>query len=241
MALSIVSQELLALTKRYGMLLDMYLPTPNLAVVGAGNVCPPAGQLPPNDSRIPRVLSLDAHGHILNWMHWQDAVCLYVRGAVSWTMGEPCMTVHGGKNRLTGEQSIVELHPIVAARGHANFRSHLPSPALTNIALFARDKQLCLYCGKAHSRHVLTRDHVKPLCLGGKDIWENVVSSCFKCNSKKGGRTPQQANMPLLAIPYRPSWVEHLLLSNRNILADQMAFLKQHLPKHPRGEQFNFQ
>lgn len=241
MALPIVSQELLALTKRCGMLLDMYLPTPKLAVVGAGKFSPPAGQLPPNDFRIPRVLSLDAYGNIQNWMHWQDAVCLYVRGAVSWTMGEPCMTVHGGKNRLTGEQSIVELHPIVAARGHANFRSHLPSPALTNIALFTRDKQLCLYCGKDYSRHVLTRDHVKPLCLGGKDIWENVVSSCFKCNSKKGGRTPQQANMPLLAIPYRPSWVEHLLLSNRNILADQMAFLKQHLPKHPRGEQFSFQ
>ena len=39
-------------------------PTPNLALVGAGMISPPAGQLPPNDSRIPRVLSLDAHGHI---------------------------------------------------------------------------------------------------------------------------------------------------------------------------------
>ena len=219
----------------------MELPTPNLALVGAGMISPPAGQLPPNDSRIPRVLSLDAHGHILNWMHWQDAVCLYVRGAVSWTLGEPCMTVHGGRNRLTGEQSVVELHPIVAARGHANFRSHLPSPALTNPALFARDKQLCLYCGKEYSKHILTRDHVHPISQGGRDTWENVVSSCFRCNSRKGGRTPQQANMPLLAIPYRPSWVEHLILSNRNILADQMAFLKQHLPKHPRGETFAIQ
>ena len=51
----------------------------------------------------------------------------------------------------------------------------------------------------------------------------------------KGGRTPQQASMPLLAVPYRPSWIEHLILSNRNILADQMAFLKTHLPKNPRG------
>jgi hypothetical protein len=37
--------------------------------------------------------------------------------------------------------------------------------------------------------------------------------------------------MPLLAVPYRPSWVEHLILSNRNILADQMEFLRSHLPK----------
>jgi hypothetical protein len=40
--------------------------------------------------------------------------------------------------------------------------------------------------------------------------------------------------MPLLAVPYRPSWVEHLILSNRHILADQMAFLKSHLPKRAR-------
>ena len=43
--------------------------------------------------------------------------------------------------------------------------------------------------------------------------------------------------MPLLAVPYRPSWVEHLIMSNRNILADQMAFLKSHLPK--RAPRFN--
>jgi len=76
-----------------------------------------------------------------------------------------------------------------------------------------------------------------PLSKGGRDIWENVVAACFHCNSRKGGRTPQQASMPLLAVPYRPSWIEHLILSNRNILADQMAFLKNHLPK--RKPRFN--
>ena len=40
--------------------------------------------------------------------------------------------------------------------------------------------------------------------------------------------------MPLLAVPYRPSWIEHLILSNRNILADQMDFLRSHLPKRAR-------
>jgi 5-methylcytosine-specific restriction endonuclease McrA len=72
---------------------------------------------------------------------------------------------------------------------------------------------------------------VHPVSRGGRDIWENVVSACYACNSRKGNRTPQQAGMPLLAVPYRPSWIEHLILSNRNILADQMAFLKAQLPK----------
>lgn len=212
----------------------MDLPTPHLALVGAGKSGPPAGHVSPAETPVPRVLSLDAHGRILDWMHWQDAVCLYVRGAVAWTMGDPCLTVHGGINRVSGRQSIVELHPIVAARSHAHPKSLDPSPALTNTALFARDAHLCLYCGKEYGRHSLTRDHVVPISRGGRDVWENVVCACFHCNSRKGGRTPQQAGMPLLAIPYRPSWVEHLILSNRHILADQMAFLKQHLPKNAR-------
>ena len=182
------------------------------------------------------MLSLDAHGRILDWMHWQDAVCLYVRGAVAWTMGEPCLTVHGGTCRQTGLQSSIVLHPIIAARSHAHPRALDPSPALTNTALFARDASMCMYCGKEYGRHSLTRDHVVPISKGGRDIWENVVCACFHCNSRKGGRTPNQAGMPLLAVPFRPSWVEHLILSNRHILADQMAFLKHHLPKRARPE-----
>jgi 5-methylcytosine-specific restriction endonuclease McrA len=212
----------------------MSKPMPRLSLVGAGNDHPPAGLASAGEGAMPRMLSLDAHGRILDWMHWQDAVCLYVRGAVAWTMGEPCLTVHGGTCRKTGLQSSIVLHPIVAARSHAHPRALDPSPALTNTALFARDASLCLYCGKEYGRHSLTRDHVVPISRGGRDTWENVVSACFHCNSRKGGRTPQQAGMPLLAVPFRPSWVEHLILSNRHILADQMEFLKHHLPKRAR-------
>jgi 5-methylcytosine-specific restriction endonuclease McrA len=181
-----------------------------------------------------RLLSLDAHGRVLDWMSWQDAACLYARGAVAWTLGDPCLHVHGGMCRRTGMQSLIELHPIVAARGHARAHALDPTPALTNPALFARDAHLCMYCGHEFSRPSLTRDHVLPVSKGGRDVWENVVAACFHCNSRKGNRTPQQAGMPLLAVPYRPSWVEHLILSNRNILADQMAFLKSQLPRNAR-------
>jgi len=179
----------------------------------------------------PRVLSLDAYGRPMDWIHWQDATCLYARDAVAWTLGDPCMRVHGGISRDTGQRSVIELHPIIATRGHAHARALDPTPALSNSALFARDAYLCLYCGQQFSRPHLTRDHVLPLSRGGLDVWENVVTACFHCNSRKGNRTPQQANMPLLAVPYRPSWIEHLILSNRNILADQMAFLTAQLPK----------
>ncbi len=185
-----------------------------------------------------RFLSLDAHGRVLDWITWQDAVCLYARGAVAWTLGEPCLHVHGGLSRLSGRQTVVSLPPIIAARGHASDRGLCPTPALTNTALFARDAQLCLYCGERFSRPHLTRDHVMPISKGGQDTWENVVTACFHCNSRKADRTPQQAGMPLLAVPYRPSWIEHLILSNRNILADQMAFLKAQLPRKLHRNRF---
>ena len=107
----------------------------------------------------PRVLSLDAHGRILDWISWQDAACLYAREAVAWTLGDPCLTIHGGYNRLRGEQSTLDLHPIVAARGHARGHALDPTPALTNPALFARDAHLCMYCGNDFPRQHLTRDH----------------------------------------------------------------------------------
>src|SRR5690606_12714628 len=149
------------------------------------------------DIHTTRLLSLDASGRILDWMSWQDAACLYARGAVAWTLGDPCLTIHGGWNRETARQSLVHLHPIIASRGHARPVAIDPSPALTNAALFARDSYLCMYCGDQFPRYQLTRDHVVPISRGGRDVWENVVSACLQCNVRKGSRSPGQAGMPL--------------------------------------------
>ena len=74
----------------------------------------------------------------------------------------------------------------------------------------------------------MTRDHVQPVSRGGRDVWENVVSACRRCNHRKDDRTLAEAErigMRLLAVPYRPNRAEGLILENRRILADQMAFL----------------
>src|SRR5690606_3006346 len=118
-----------------------------------------------------RVLSLDASGRIMDWISWQDATCLYVREAIAWTLGDPCLTIHGGTNRYSGEQSTLDLHPIIATTGHARLRGIDPAPTLTNTALFARDRMVCMYCGTHYSRGELTRDHVIPISRGGRDHW----------------------------------------------------------------------
>ena len=100
------------------------------------------GLLPssPTIARFPglRLLGLDAHGRALDWMSWQDATCLYARGAVAWTLGEPCLEIHGGICRASGEQSIVRLHPIIAARGHARPQAFKDAKRETARFYFAR-------------------------------------------------------------------------------------------------------
>lgn len=70
--------------------------------------------------------------------------------------------------------------------------------------LFARDGNKCQYCGKLFPTSELSVDHVIPSCRGGKTTWDNVVCACVRCNVRKGGRTPKEANMKLTKEPVRP-------------------------------------
>ncbi|KAF9670259.1 hypothetical protein SADUNF_Sadunf13G0049800 [Salix dunnii] len=64
-----------------------------------------------------------------------------------------------------------------------------------------RDNFTCQYCS---SRENLTIDHVLPTARGGEWKWENLVAACAKCNSKKGQKTPEEANMKLSKAPKAP-------------------------------------
>ena len=52
----------------------------------------------------------------------------------------------------------------------------------------------------------------------------NCVTACRSCNGRKDCRTPEKARMPLLFVLYVPSRWEDLLLSGRNVVADQAVF-----------------
>ena len=82
---------------------------------------------------------------------------------------------------------------------------HIPykQVILTRKNILRRDGHKCVYCGK--SDVVLTIDHILPKSRGGEDSWENLISACPKCNSKKGDRTPSEAGMPLHFQPYAPN------------------------------------
>ena len=81
----------------------------------------------------------------------------------------------------------------------------LPAAAVTfsRRNIFKRDRYTCQYCGKHTSK--LTIDHVTPRHMGGSHSWDNLVAACPSCNHRKGGKTPQQAQMSLLNRPHTPN------------------------------------
>lgn len=180
------------------------------------------------------VLRTDISGMPLEWIDFKRAVTLITLDQVAYTCGDFELSVKGGRNRLTGRRSTVEINSIIATRGH--FRSSSSdedrySPPLLNLPLFQRDGYLCMYCGDQFPYRELSRDHVTPFSQGGQDVWSNVVTACVRCNNYKAGRTPEQAGMSLLAVPFAPTRAEFIYLQGKRILADQMEFLKSHFPR----------
>lgn len=184
---------------------------------------------------IPSILKLDAGGQPVAWIPWQSAVTLYARDRVRWEAGEERFTILGGICARTGRRSSFDIGSIIAVADRSR-RFASGAPLLTNRTLFQRDHNLCMYCGQQFPTALLTRDHVVPASKGGESIWENCVTACERCNHRKADRTPEQANMKLLAIPYTPNLAEYLILSNRRILADQMQFLLHFAQKKLSGQ-----
>ena len=178
-----------------------------------------------------QVLRTDAAGMPLEWIGLEQAVRLYYTEQVAYACGSLLYRVHGGINARTGLRSRVEVNSIIATHGTRQARFNRYVPPLNNTTLFRRDAHLCLYCGQPFPDRELSRDHVTPISQHGDDVWTNVVTACKRCNNHKAGRTPEQAGMQLLAIPFTPTHAEYIYLKGRRVLADQMEFLEAHFPR----------
>ncbi len=184
--------------------------------------------------RVPRILRLNVAGRPVEWVSWQDAVCLYARELVVWTLGDQILHIRGGYNRIEQTRTVVELNSIIACDGRV-LAPNRNIPPLTNRALFSRDGNMCLYCGHTFGDCDLTRDHVVPKSRGGSDLWDNVIAACKRCNHRKGDLLLDEAGVELLALPYVPNFAEYLALTNSGrILGDQMDFLKSQFGKESR-------
>ena len=75
----------------------------------------------------------------------------------------------------------------------------------SRLNVWLRDKGRCGYCGTKVTLDSYTYDHVIPSSRGGRREWTNIICACVECNARKGGRTPFEAGMKLIAKPVRPT------------------------------------
>lgn len=93
--------------------------------------------------------------------------------------------------------------------------------------IFERDNYTCQYCGikpptktqalKWMEKNQLNLDHIVPRSRGGKTLWSNIVTACYKCNSKKGNSTLEELGWKLRKAPTQPKWHPTLNISLRFI------------------------
>lgn len=178
-----------------------------------------------------KVLVCDVSGQPHHWASWQDAITLKYKNTLSYEIGDPAI-FNGGIQRISGLRSQIEVGHTIFLKEKLSYDTR--TPPLTNANLFARDLNICGYCGRHYTEAKLSRDHIKPTSKGGENSWTNCVTACLRCNHEKADMTLKEAGMELLYVPYVPSHAERLILQNRNIIADQMDFLKGFLPDHSR-------
>jgi hypothetical protein len=166
-----------------------------------------------------QVLRTDASGMPLEWIDYKEAVRLHCLGQVAYAFGSRLYALHGGINARSGIQTVIEVNSMMATQGSSGNPGSLRGdyvPPLNNETLFRRDANLCMYC--------------------------NVVAACRRCNNQKASRTPEQAGMQLLAVPFTPTYAEYIYLKGRRVLADQMEYLLAHFPRssplHARIQRF---
>lgn len=145
-----------------------------------------------------RALLLNSSYEPMRIISWQKAIILFFQGKVE------VVEYHGIFVRSVRSSfqvpSILRLKTYIRPRSYGAVR-------FCRENVYIRDNYTCQYCGDKLPGKLLTLDHVVPASQKGPKTWSNVVAACKQCNQRKGNRTPQAANMPLLSEPKIPHWL----------------------------------
>lgn len=150
----------------------------------------------------------------LNTISWRRAVCLVIKGkteVLKYT-DKVCRCVGGIEVKIP---LIIKLIKVI----RMIYKNKVP---FSKRNVIVRDGHKCAYC---QSNRNLTIDHIIPTSKGGKSSFENCVTACKTCNSKKGNRTPSEAHMYMTKRAYSPTISEFLRLKMKKLGAD--IYLKE--------------
>ena len=140
------------------------------------------------------VILQNASCEILDIIDWFRAVKLMMNGKA--TKSYNCSNLY----EITTTSGIYHLPNSITLIKYTRI-PHRNIP-LTRQNIFFRDNYTCQYCGE-RSLKKMTLDHILPRSRNGGNTWENLVTSCRRCNLNKRDRTPDEAKMFLLRKPER--------------------------------------
>ena len=101
--------------------------------------------------------------------------------------------------------------------------------------VFWRDSYTCQYCAMVLPESRLTLDHVTPRSKGGPKTWNNIVTSCMKCNQKKGNMFPHEVNMMPLKIPKEPNFDIYQIIGRKYIHEKWLPYIQGFKPFKIQG------
>lgn len=141
-----------------------------------------------------RGLVLDISYRPINVVCWKRAICLeFMEKADVLEYYDQTVNSPRGSFYIPAVLRVPHLLQVVKRRRIKN--------SLSRKHIFFRDSFTCQYCS---SHENLTIDHVLPSARGGQWKWENLVTACSECNSKKGQKTVEEAKMKLVKLPKAP-------------------------------------
>ncbi|PON86875.1 HNH endonuclease [Trema orientale] len=170
-----------------------------------------------------RGLVLDVSYRPINVVCWKRAICLeFMEKADVLEYYDQTVNSPSGSFYIPAVLRIPHLLQVVKRR---RINSNLSRKNILH-----RDGYTCQYCS---SRENLTIDHVIPAARGGEWKWENLVTACSKCNSKKGQKTLIEANMKLIKVPKAPKEYDILAIP-LTTAAIKMLRMRQGTPEEWR-------
>jgi 5-methylcytosine-specific restriction endonuclease McrA len=168
-----------------------------------------------------RVLLLNSSYEPIKIISWQRAMLLWLADKVD--------VLDHHEYEIRSVSNSYALPSIIRVRQYVRQKRFKKNMSFSRGHIFLRDNHQCQYCGGKFKTSELTLDHILPATRGGPRTWENLTSACKTCNQKKGSRTPDEAQMPLLNPPTSlpRHYLPDLLLLRKNIPSSWMAYLQQ--------------
>ena len=146
-----------------------------------------------------KILLLNSDYQALRFVNWQRALKLLFRNKV-----EVVSEWDGVEIRSTS--GAVSLPSILRLKCYV--KRHKFRIKFSKGLVKKRDRYTCQYCGKKGKKE-LTIDHVVPISKGGKSTFENCVTACFRCNSRKNCYLLSEIDMNLLKKPTKPTFLTY--------------------------------